>query len=529
MALRTWLRRLVARFASADGSDPARRNRLHARPTLDLLPDRDGPCSLDLGQIGLLTGPVVGLSSATLRVEPSSASVYQTAPNSPSSPPAPGRPAVVSPAHADVVPLVEAAEPIARLSPTDPTPTGVPLQPVAPAVTAALNTAPVSAPANDFTPTTTAVLPAAVTVTTVPPDLAFLSISLFVAPKPSATTPLPPVVPSNPVAPPATPSMEAVSVKPPVVPRYERIAQPPPAVPPSPAGVGVSNDPRTGIPTGVVIRSRASIGDQPLKVNTPVFMIVGGTAAVGPREVPYTLAAHDISGTVATTGAVTLTGGAAAVVTPGTVLAGRSPDILTITLREPFGVRPGFASATLLLAPAQRIADPVLFDAHRIGRSAEAFGVLVRRHEAAVTAVCQRIVGNRADADDVRQFVFLELARFQARFPHSAAGWLRTVARNASLAFLRAKRRRMKHEQASAKPETVEVAPSDGLDENLDAAIRQLPVDLREAVRLRYLEGYTQQEAARIAGCPRGTLSRRAAVGLRALRELLGAKQVAVG
>jgi RNA polymerase sigma factor (sigma-70 family) len=200
-------------------------------------------------------------------------------------------------------------------------------------------------------------------------------------------------------------------------------------------------------------------------------------------------------------------------------LAG-SPEVLTVVLNDTAGTPTTTRAATLFVVPLQQVRDSVLVEAHRVGRSAEAFAALARRYEPAVTRTVQRIVGNHTDAQDVSQFVFMELARTRARFPGTLSGWLRVVSRNAALAFLRAKRRRRKHEQGAAKGERVEAAPVVA-DESLAVALDQLPPELGQAVRLRYLDGYTQQEAAAIVGVPRGTLSRRAAAGVQILRELL--------
>jgi RNA polymerase sigma factor (sigma-70 family) len=217
-------------------------------------------------------------------------------------------------------------------------------------------------------------------------------------------------------------------------------------------------------------------------------------------------------------------------VTPGAALAGSQPQVLTIILRDQPDVRPARAAATLFLAPSGgRVGDSALFEAYRLGRSPEAFEALVQRHGPAVARASQRIVGNRADAEDVTQFVFLRLARWQGRFPGTLTGWLRTVSRNASLTLLRSRRRRRRYEREAAKPASVEQSDATGLDESLDAAIRQLPAPLEAAVRLRYLEGHSQQEAAQLVGCPRGTLSRRAAHGVRVLRELLGGDRAITG
>ena len=64
----------------------------------------------------------------------------------------------------------------------------------------------------------------------------------------------------------------------------------------------------------------------------------------------------------------------------------------------------------------------------------EKFAELVRRHGTMVLAVCQRMLGNHADAEDAAQVVFLLLWQ-QApalRRRSSVAGWLHHTARNIS-------------------------------------------------------------------------------------------------
>jgi RNA polymerase sigma-70 factor, ECF subfamily len=233
------------------------------------------------------------------------------------------------------------------------------------------------------------------------------------------------------------------------------------------------------------------------------------------RAVAYTLTAHDSSSSVTQLGKVAISNGQA-LVTTNLTISGRTPDVINLTLRDVPG-----SAATFFTKPLAQITDATLFEAHRIGKSAIAFDELVRRHEARVSRIVERIVGNKADAEDVRQFVFLELSRFQNSFSQGMTGWLNTVSRNAALTFLRTRRRRLHHEQAAARSVSIEPATPFGLDETLAAAIQQLPSELGQAVRLRYVEGYTQEEAAQIVGVPRGTLSRRASSGLQVLRQRL--------
>lgn len=277
-------------------------------------------------------------------------------------------------------------------------------------------------------------------------------------------------------------------------------------------------------PGSAGVTSHVESVSKPLVSNAELFRISGVPTDGSTLEVRYTLSAHDSNGTISVEGtAFITTASTPVVITAGAALAGRSPDIVTIQLKDAPGVRLLKSTGTLFLTPAgARVGDSALFEAHRVGKSSEAFEQLVQRHTGGVFRSCQRIVGNRADAEDVTQFVFLTLAQWQLRFPGTLTGWLHTVARNASYAFLRSKSRRIRHEREAAKPEISEPLDANSLaDEGLDVALSKLPAPLEEAVRLRYLEGWSQQEAAQIVGCPRGTLSRRAANGIETLREIL--------
>lgn len=165
--------------------------------------------------------------------------------------------------------------------------------------------------------------------------------------------------------------------------------------------------------------------------------------------------------------------------------------------------------------------DRVLVAAYRGEQSPEAFALLVERHRALVLQTCYRLLGNWHDAEDVSQNVFVALGTRAIRWQSSLAGWLVTVAHHASIALVRSRNRRARHESKAARAERIEAPDNMGLNEEIEKALRQIRPPLREAVRLRYLEGYSQSEAARRLGCPRGTLSRRASEGLRALREIL--------
>jgi hypothetical protein len=98
------------------------------------------------------------------------------------------------------------------------------------------------------------------------------------------------------------------------------------------------------------------------------------------------------------------------------------------------------------------------------------------------------------------------------------AAWLHGTARNAAHWAARQEARRARREEEAAMVRRAQAPAPGGLPGRLDRELSALPAEQRQAVILRYLEGRTQEEAAAIAGCPQGTLVRRAMLGLERLR-----------
>src|SRR5262249_24945463 len=155
---------------------------------------------------------------------------------------------------------------------------------------------------------------------------------------------------------------------------------------------------------------------------------------------------------------------------------------------------------------------------------------LVRRHGPMVLGVCRRLLGAAADADDAFQAVFLVLvlrAR-SIRRRASVGSWLYAVAcrvanraradarrRHAALRLLRAPRAQAPAEGSAAE----EMRPV------LDEELERLPDKYRAPLVLCYLQGKTNEQAARVLGWPAGSMSRR----LGRARELLRLRLVRRG
>jgi RNA polymerase sigma-70 factor, ECF subfamily len=175
----------------------------------------------------------------------------------------------------------------------------------------------------------------------------------------------------------------------------------------------------------------------------------------------------------------------------------------------------------------------------RAGRGDKAaFAVLVRRHLARATAIAQRIVGNKSDAEEVVQEAFLRCWQKApdwqpsgtAGAPGSAeraqfATWLYRVVTNLCLD----RRRRPQPVELEAAGEIADDA-DDGfartergeLGRRVAEAMAKLPERQRAALALCYYEDLGNIEAAKILDISVGALESLLVRGRRALRDSLG-------
>jgi RNA polymerase sigma factor (sigma-70 family) len=182
---------------------------------------------------------------------------------------------------------------------------------------------------------------------------------------------------------------------------------------------------------------------------------------------------------------------------------------------------------TAALRDLSRRSDRQLLEAFLARRDETSFAALVERYGGLVLGVCRRVLGHRQDAEDVFQATFLVLARQASgiRRRGSVSCWLHGVAwRLAQKARVRAARRRTLERLA-----VVNAAPADPpgaaaereLAGRLDEVLVRLPEKYRRPLVLCHLEGRTLVEAARLIGCPKGTVAGRLARGRDLLRRRL--------
>jgi RNA polymerase sigma factor (sigma-70 family) len=141
--------------------------------------------------------------------------------------------------------------------------------------------------------------------------------------------------------------------------------------------------------------------------------------------------------------------------------------------------------------------------------SETAFAILVERHGPAVRRVCLDVLGDPHDAQDAAQAVFLVLARRTGsiRKPGALGSWLHGVALRVARRSLAENARRREVERQAVRESAIQPTPPScpELHEELD----RLPEKYRAPIVLCYLEGQTQEQAARSLGWPLGTVQTR--------------------
>jgi RNA polymerase sigma-70 factor (ECF subfamily) len=149
-----------------------------------------------------------------------------------------------------------------------------------------------------------------------------------------------------------------------------------------------------------------------------------------------------------------------------------------------------------------------------------AFEQLFARLSPRVLAVATRIVGNRHDAMDVLQEVFVKVHHRIGQFRHQStfALWVLRIAVNESLNWAT---RKMSKERPLGVAEPAASPNPDFEDTRALEILRTLPDKLRVVAVLRYQQGLSYQEITDVLGCSPGTMKSRLFAANRIIREAL--------
>lgn len=162
---------------------------------------------------------------------------------------------------------------------------------------------------------------------------------------------------------------------------------------------------------------------------------------------------------------------------------------------------------------------------------AAAFNQLMEQHERRMYAVALRMCGNREDAQDCLQEAMLRVYRAIGGFKgqSSFSTWVYRITMNTCLDELRRKKNRqntsldnlldMGWSPADETNAPEKQAMRSELRRNLNRAIRELPEEMRAAVVLRDIQGFSYDEIARMLEINVGTIKSRISRGREKLRE----------
>jgi RNA polymerase sigma factor (sigma-70 family) len=147
---------------------------------------------------------------------------------------------------------------------------------------------------------------------------------------------------------------------------------------------------------------------------------------------------------------------------------------------------------------------------------------LVRVHTRRIYNICYRFTGQRHEAEDMTQEVFLRVYKTLGKFRLSQGAfttWMTSVTRNLLIDHhRRTKRDRMTDSMEDVAEVEYKRAPGplpdqaaldSELSDQVQRALAKVSPELREAVILRDLQGFEYSEIQKVLGVPEGTVKSR--------------------
>ena len=160
-------------------------------------------------------------------------------------------------------------------------------------------------------------------------------------------------------------------------------------------------------------------------------------------------------------------------------------------------------------------------------RDESAFSLLVQRHTQSIHAFIYRLCGNQSDAEDLTQETFLRLWQRASRWTPDTvqfSTWLHQIARNLCIDQFRrdqSRKRTLVQETVVVADATIDTIEHDVQRKAISNAIQTLPERQRTAVVLCQVQGWTQQDAAKVLDTTVDGVQALIGRARRTLRELL--------
>lgn len=155
---------------------------------------------------------------------------------------------------------------------------------------------------------------------------------------------------------------------------------------------------------------------------------------------------------------------------------------------------------------------------------------IVDQHSARVFRLAFRLTGNRQDAEDLTQEVFVRVFRSLHTYtPGTFEGWIHRITTNLFLDQARRKQRirfDALGDDAAARLAATDPSPEASnidrmFDADIETALATLPAEFRAAVVLCDVEGLSYEEISEILGAKMGTVRSRIHRGRAMLRKAL--------
>jgi RNA polymerase sigma-70 factor, ECF subfamily len=179
------------------------------------------------------------------------------------------------------------------------------------------------------------------------------------------------------------------------------------------------------------------------------------------------------------------------------------------------------------MAADNRITDEALVSA-MAARDQDALATLNQRYGRALCAVADRILRDKADAEEVAADVLWQLWREASRFDRgrgSVGAWIMMTVRSRAIDRLRARKAREPRDSDAAEHSRVD-DPSAEIHSAerrraVEGALATLNDGERDLLRLAYFSDLSQSEIAERTSIPLGTVKSRMRSGLIRLRDAL--------
>jgi RNA polymerase sigma-70 factor (ECF subfamily) len=176
----------------------------------------------------------------------------------------------------------------------------------------------------------------------------------------------------------------------------------------------------------------------------------------------------------------------------------------------------------------QRLVDALI----RVREGSQpALAEVYNRTSSKLFGICLRILGDRSEAEDALQEVYVNVWRKAGSFDPSRASpisWLAAMARNRAIDHARSSGRRKQEpielaahiaDDAASAPEVIEQGQE---SRRLQNCLGELEQRQSQAIRAAFFDGYTYSELAERTDVPLGTMKSWVRRGLLRLKECLG-------